>query len=135
MKRIIFLLLIIVSSCGCKKDNSFNNSSDLIGSWSWLSTCAGSYTDCFTPATTHRLNRIVFTTDSIYNFYQNDTLKSTTKFHTYTSISDDGKYTTHFIKYDSASMERYSITHDTLSLIDDDPNNLLSNSSLYKRIN
>ena len=130
----MFILLVIVSIGGCKKDNSFNSSSDIIGNWSWLSTCAGSYTDCFTPATTHTLNRIVFTADSIYNFYQNDTLRSSTKFHTYTSISDDGKYTTNFIKYDSASVEQYSITHDTLSLTDDDPDLLISNSSRYKRI-
>jgi hypothetical protein len=132
MKKIIFLLVIIVSSCACIKDNSFDNSSDILGNWFWLNTCIGSGTACWTPATTHTSSRIVFTMDSIYNFYQNDTLRLSTKFHTNITISDDGKYTTHIIKYDSGSWGMFSIIHDTLSLVDE--GDITFFTSRYKRI-
>ncbi len=133
MKKIIFLLLVIVSIGGCKKDNSSDNSTDIMGKWSWLSTCGGSGTACWTPASTNTSSRIVFTSDSIYNFYQNDTLKLSTKFHTYKSISADGKYTTYTIKYDSGGWGIFSITHDTLSLIDE--GDITFFTSHYKKIN
>ena len=53
MKKTIFLLVIIASCFGCKKDNSNNLSSSLIGKWSWISTCGLGGTDCQTPASTH----------------------------------------------------------------------------------
>jgi len=132
MKKMIFLLLCIASIGGCKKDNSFDNSSGILGNWSWLKTCVGSGTACWSPTTTHTSSRIVFTIDSVYNFYRNDTLKSSTKFHTFSSVSDDGKYTTHIIKYDSGSWGMFSITNDTLSLIDE--GDITFFTSLYKRI-
>jgi hypothetical protein len=133
MKKIIFLLVIIVSSCGCKKDNSFNNSSGLIGKWSWVNTCIGYGTDCWTPTSTHTSSNVVFTSDSIYNFYQNDTLRLSSIFHTYKSISADGKYTNYTIKYDSGGWGIFSITHDTLSLIDE--GDITFYTSHYKKIN
>jgi hypothetical protein len=132
MKKLIFLLLVIVSIGGCKKDNSFDNSTDLTGNWSWQKTCGGSGTACWTPASTNTSSRIVFTSDSIYNVYVNDTLKLSTKFHTSTSISDDGKYTTHVIKYDSGSWGMFTITDDMLSLIDEGGITFFTSS--YKRI-
>jgi hypothetical protein len=128
----MFLLLIIVSIWGCKKDNSFDTSSDITGNWSWLSTCVGSGTACWTPATTHTSSKIVFTSDSIFNLYQNDTLRLSTKFHTNSTISEDGKYTTYIIKYDSGSWGMFSITHDTLSLVDE--GDITFFTSRYKRI-
>ena len=113
MKRIIFLLLIIVSSCGCKKDNSSCNSSGLIGEWSWISTCLLGGTDCQTPVSTHTLHNLIFTSDSLYYNYQNDTLRLSSIFHTYESGSEVGviKY-----DYDSGNADRFSLTHDTLTL-------------------
>jgi hypothetical protein len=133
MKKLIFIPLIIVSIGGCTKDNSFNNSSDIMGNWSWFRTCIGSGTACWTPSTTLTSARIVFTTDSIYYFYQNDTLRLSTKFHTTSTVSDDGKYTTHIIKYDSGSLGMFSISHDTLTLTDE--GDITYFTSRYKRIN
>jgi hypothetical protein len=132
LKKIIFLLLLIATCNDCKKDNSFDNSLNLIGEWSWIRTCVGTGTACWTPATTQTSSRIVFTSDSIYNLYQNDTLRFSTKFHTYSTISEDGKYTTHIIKYDSGSWGMFSITNDTLSLIDE--GDITFFTSRYKRI-
>jgi hypothetical protein len=113
MKKIIFLLAIIISSCGCKKDNSSDNSSGLIGEWSWISTCMLGGTDCKTPASTHSSNNIIFTSDSFYYNYQNGTLRLSSIFHTYESGSEDGiiKY-----DYDSGNADRFSLTYDTLTL-------------------
>jgi hypothetical protein len=133
MKKIIFFLVIIVFSCGCKKDNSSDNSSGLIGKWSWVNTCIGSGTDCWTPTSTHTSSNVVFTSDSIYKFYQNDTLKISTNFNTYTTVSEDGKYTTYIIKYDSGNWGMFSISHDILSLIDE--GDITFFTSHYKRIN
>jgi hypothetical protein len=114
MKKIIFLLVIIVSSCGCKKDNSFNNSSGLIGEWSWISTCGLAGTDCQTPALTHTSHNLIFTSDSLFYVYQNDFLRISSFFHTFDSGSEVG-----YIKYDndSGNTDRFSISHDTLSLV------------------
>jgi hypothetical protein len=131
-KRLILLILFIPLFVSCKKDNSSDDSLDLIGEWSWINTCGGSGTDCWTPTTTQTSGRIVFTSDSIYNFYQNDTLRLSTKFHTNTTISDDGKYTTHIIKYDSGGWGMFSITDDTLSLVDE--GDITFFTSHYKRI-
>jgi hypothetical protein len=133
MKKIIFLLAITIASYGCKKENPVTNSSRLIGEWSWLSTCAGN-TDCLTPGTTHNSINVVFTVDSVYNYYLNDTLRLSHRFRTFQSISESSKDTLYFINFESAGVERYLITHDTLSLFNDDPNILISNSSRYKRI-
>lgn len=113
MKKIIFLLVIIVFSCGCKKNNSSDNSSGLIGEWSWISTCGLGGTNCQTPASTHTSHNLIFTSDSLFYIYQNDTLKISSIFHTYESGSVDGviKY-----DYDSGNADRFSLTHDTLTL-------------------
>ncbi|MGA2408656.1 MAG: hypothetical protein ABSF81_18170 [Bacteroidales bacterium] len=79
MKKIIFLQVIIISCYGCKKDNSYNFSSSLIGKWSWVISCGG-VVGCLTPEIEHITIKLVFTADSIYNLYQNDTLRLSTIF-------------------------------------------------------
>ena len=113
MKRLIFLMVVIGLCLACKKNNSSDNSSGLIGEWSWIGTCGLGGTNCQTPASTHTSNNIVFTSDSLFYIYQNDTLKISSIFHTYKSGSEDG-----VIKYDYASgnADRFSLTHDTLTL-------------------
>jgi hypothetical protein len=127
MKKIIFLLMVIASCFGCKKDNSYTFSSSLMGKWSWFISCGG-VVGCLTPEIEHVTINLVFTSDSIYNLYQNDTLRFSTNFHTYKTISEDGINTTNIIKYDSGGQQEYSITHDTLSI----GNNIIG--SAYKRI-
>jgi len=134
MKKLIFLLSIIIFCYGCKKDNSFNYSSNLIGRWSWFSTCGGaSNTGCWTPDAVHPSHDIGFTSESVYNIYYNDTLRFSSIYHTYKSVSEDGKYTTYLIKYDSGGQELFSITHDTLTIVNSE--GILTTTSRYIKIN
>jgi hypothetical protein len=124
MKKLaIFIFVLILSSYGCKKDDAFTYSSSLIGKWSGISSWYQ------TPVSEHAKVIIVFTSDSIYKFYQNDTLKESIGFHTYISPTSEFPGTANMIKFDSGSQLKFSITHDTLSL----SYNQLSGSS-YKRI-
>lgn len=61
-----------------------------------------------------------------------DSSDLSTKFHTNTTISDDGKYTTHIIRYDSGGWGMFSITDDTLSLVEE--GDITFFTSHYKRI-
>jgi hypothetical protein len=127
MKKLILLLLIFIYCIGCEKDNSMRYSSSLIGKWSWLRTCGG-FAGCLGPKEEHITITLVITADSIYNNYLNDTLRISGRFHTYQSISDDGKDTLNVIKFDSGGTENFSIVHDTLAMGD----NIVS--SIYRRI-
>jgi hypothetical protein len=114
MKRIIFLLLIITFSISCKKEKSNGFSSRLTGEWSWISTCLLGGAECMTSVSTHTSRNLVFTSDSLFYVYQNDTLRISSNFHTYDSGSEDG-----YIKYgnDSGNADRFTVTHDTLTLV------------------
>jgi hypothetical protein len=114
MKKIIFLLIIIASGFGCKKENSYNFSSSLVGKWSWLISCGG-VAGCWTPVSTRTTVNLVFSSDSIYSYYKNDTLKGSIRYSTYKLISVDRKDTSLGIKLGSVSYT-YSIYHDTLTL-------------------
>jgi hypothetical protein len=127
MKKLLLLILMIISCYGCKKDNSFNYSSSLTGKWSWLRSCGG-FAGCVGPEIEHVTINVVFSSDSIYNYYQNDTLKYSTRFSTYKLLSKEGKDSVNFIKYDSGGSMNYSIFHDTLGI-----SNYIF-SSIYKRI-
>jgi len=112
--------------CGCEKDNSMRYSSSLIGRWSWLRTCGG-FAGCLGPKEEHITITLVITNDSIYYDYVNDTLRLSSRFHTYESITADGNGTLNVIKYDTGGEENFSIVHDTLAIGD----NLFG--SIYKR--
>jgi hypothetical protein len=133
MKKIIILLVIIVFSLGCKKDDSFISSSSLIGEWSWLSTCGGIAGICYTPKSTNQRINLVFTVDSTYRSFINDTLKDSGIFHVYKLISADTNDTSNILQYGSKS-EIFSIIRDTLYF-----NHIYlcfdCFSTLYKRIN
>ena len=113
MKKIISLLVIIVSVCGCTKNDSFISSSSLIGEWSWISTCGGIAGICYTPKSTNQRINLVFTADSNYKSFTNDTLKESGRFHVYKLISADSKDTSSILQYDSTG-EMFSIIRDTL---------------------
>lgn len=114
MKSIAFIFFFNIMLFACTKDNFTYNSSGLVGEWSWISTCMFGGTNCQSPASTHTSHNLIFTSDSLFYAYQNDTLKISSIFHTYESGSADG-----VIKYDysSGNADRFSLTHDTLSLI------------------
>jgi len=133
MKRRIFLSLMIVFCLGCKKDNSIDYSSGLIGQWSWFSSCGGTTnTACWTPDTVHPSFDIDFTWNSVFNVYQNGNISESSRYNTYTIVSEDKKYTTYLIKFDTGGPEQYSITNDTLLLVNS--NGILTVTSRYKRI-
>ena len=113
MKKIIFFLVIIVLSYGCKKDDSFISSSSIIGEWSWISTCGGIAGGCYTPKSTNQRINLVLTVDSIYKSIINDTIKDSGKFHVYKVISADMKDTSLVLQYGSAS-QTFLIIRDTL---------------------
>ena len=113
MKKVIFILVIILSIYGCKKDDSFISSSSIIGEWSWISTCGGIAGGCYTPKSTNQRINLVFTVDSMYKSFTNDTLKDSGKFHVYKVISADTKDTSNVLQYGSAS-EMFLIIRDTL---------------------
>jgi hypothetical protein len=112
MKKLIYLLLIILFVCGCEKDNSTNYSSSLIGKWSWVISCGG-FAGCSTPESSHTTMNLVFTVDSIYNVYQHDSLIISSRFHVYKTVSTDTKDTLNVLTYDQGS-QTFSIKNDTL---------------------
>jgi hypothetical protein len=113
MKKIIFILVIIASCIGCRKEDSFISSTGLIGEWSWISTCGGIAEICYTPKSTNQRIDLVLSVDSMYKSIINDTLKDSGRFHVYKFVSDDLKDTSNILQYGSAS-EMYLIIHDTL---------------------
>ena len=131
MKKTIFLLVIIAFAFGCEKINSSKKdtftqktdstdvSSSLIGKWSWFSTCGlGNDKLCYTPESTNCTQYLVFTHDSIYNYFKNDTLRGSSPFHTYREASQYDPFYVYIIDYDSiiAAPYYYSISHDTLTM-------------------
>jgi hypothetical protein len=116
VKKIVFLLVVIVFCIGCKKDNTVNYSSSLIGEWSWIATCGGFAGTCYYPQQTKESVSLVYTVDSIYNYYLNDTLRTSCRFHVNRLIYTNPNDTTNVIKYDTGNSEVFLIYHDTLSL-------------------
>ena len=112
VKNLIIVLAIITCCYGCKKENPVTYSSSLIGEWSWISTCGG-IAGCETPENGHITINLVFTVDSIYNYYMNDTLRTSYRFYVYKLITPYGN-TTNVIDY-GLNSETFSITHDILS--------------------
>jgi len=117
MKKIIVILVIIIIHFGCIKDNFYSYSSSLFGDWSWFSTCGGIAGICYTPKSTNQKINLVFTSDSIFKKFVNDTLNTSGKFWVYKLVSTDTKDTTNVINYGSAS-QMFLIIHDTLYLDD-----------------
>jgi hypothetical protein len=133
MKNLCLILFIIFSLNACNKDNLSSYSSKLIGKWSWIESCPGiGHTGCWSPGSFYQAYDIVLDPDSTYNIFHLDTLKSSFKFHTFKSFAEYNKDTTHFIKFETGSINMYSISHDTLQLTNSE--GILTITSRYKRI-
>jgi len=134
MNRLLLCVLALAAiSYSCEK-NSVAVLQNLEGEWQWISTCGGLYPDCNTPESTGYSIRIVYSADSYYSYYQNDTLKLKVKYNTYLSKSQDGKNSqvVDLITFDiNPAAFYYSISSDTLSLFNGYPDGLVS---IYKRI-
>jgi hypothetical protein len=114
MKKLEIIVLIVIAFYdGCKKDDSFISSSSIVGEWSWISSCGGIGGICFTPKSTNQRINLIFTADSTYKNFINDTLKNSGKYHIYKVISNDTKDTSNVIQYESTS-QRFLIIRDTL---------------------
>ena len=127
--RLLFSFVVVISFGSCKKDSVIDVPSNLTGQWSWIRSCGGIAGICYTPISTKARIRIVFATDSIYQFYRNDTLKVSDRFHVYKLNSADDRA----IKYDNSSNgQTYFIRKDTLFLNDFCCDGY---SQIYKRMN
>jgi hypothetical protein len=132
-KLLLFILVISTIDYGCEK-NSVTIPQSLAGEWSWIRTCGGIYYNCSTPESTHQNIRTVYTQDSFYNYYQNDTLKQSVRFNIYIIKSQDGK-DRQMVDYVTFGFNPnalyYSIVRDTLSLWNGDLDGL---TSYFKRL-
>jgi hypothetical protein len=131
-KRLTVLILLFLPLVSCKKEITPNYSSTIIGEWSWIISCVGTGTGCWTAVSTNTTRNLIFTTDSKCISYQNDTLIASIKFHTFKSLNEDGKSYSNLIKYESGFTDMFSISHDTLSL--ENLEGIVTIVSRYKRI-
>jgi hypothetical protein len=111
MKKHILILALFILISSCKKEETVIYSSNLVGQWEWLSTCGGFSGICGTPQTSHVTIRLVFSQDSIYYLYQNDTLVDSRIF---SIVRKPADYYFGSLLIDSRYYN-YLILHDTLS--------------------
>jgi len=133
MKKIISLLLLI-SLTGCEK-SSYNPAASLIGRWRWINTCGLQVDGCSTPESTRQNIELVFTKDSTYRYYVNDTLKETLKFTAWPNMSSGPgpmNIQAYVIKWDDQRQELYTFENSYLIIWDGGFNGLVSH---YSRIN
>jgi len=114
MKKMIFFIMMMISSYGCEKEKPIAYSSSLIGEWEWFISCGG-VAGCSTPLSSNTSMKLAFTPDSTYNRYINDTLESSGRFYTHITVSQDNHDTTDIIQMGSL-VEKYFIYCDTLLL-------------------
>lgn len=132
-KFLILLSILIITQAACEKSTIMVPQS-LVGEWLWISTCGGIYYSCSTPQSTGQRVRVKFTPQSLYNYYLNDSLLRSVKYHTYISKSPGGRdaQVVDFVTFDfDPSAFFYSIAGDTLSLWD---GNMDGTTSLFKRM-
>jgi hypothetical protein len=119
MKKLIFLLLITLVT-GCEK-YSYNYPPGLTGRWRWVNTCISETGICSTPQSTNQNREMVFTSDSVYRYYVNDTLRERLSFRAWPNfVTGPGPDTqeTWVIKWDTLRQAIYSINNNDLSMWD-----------------
>lgn len=135
MKNLLAICSIIIFLIACEKDNLPNYSANLIGKWSWISSCPGMANPgpvCWFPGSTYPDYTISFDTKWNYCVFQNDILKSLDKFQTTELLADNGKDMVHIIKFKSGHINMYSISNDTLHMTNSE--GIVTITSHYKRI-
>jgi hypothetical protein len=110
--KLLGLILIISILIGCEKDKQYVYSSNLIGEWAWVSTCGGFSGLCSTPETTNLTVKLVYSADSMYYEYQNNSIISSYQFHFKSQISEGGD-TLKFIQTANGT-QAYSINDNAL---------------------
>jgi hypothetical protein len=120
----------MISLIGCEKQKQDEPTYSLIGEWTWISSCGGFSYHCISPESSNHTVKITFSTDSLYNVYQDGILIQSEKFQTLILPPADMPGTPNVIKYGQNIITHFAITHDTLSLNDVYADGFLS---LYKR--
>jgi len=118
MKKIIFIFLIASFFTECKKSND-DFSTNLIGEWSWFKSCGGFAGGCRTQLDSNQKIRIVFTNNSLYNQYINDTLQRTSNYNTYQITPKFSSTKINIVEFDQSGIQySFLVKHDTLFLND-----------------
>jgi hypothetical protein len=119
MKKLIFLMFITLVT-GCEK-YSFHYPPGLTGKWKWVNTCLLKTDICSTPESTNEEREMVFTSDSVYRYYVNDTLRERMSFRTWPNFySGPGPSTaeTWVIKWDTLRQALFSLNNNDLLMWD-----------------
>ena len=130
MKKVLLFLMLSISIIGCEKQRQDDSNYNLIGEWTWISSCGGFYYHCITPESSNHYIKVTFTADSIYNVYQDGIRIQSEKFHTRVFPPSNMPGTANVLKYGQNIITYFNITHDTLTLNDSYADGFIS---LYKR--
>jgi hypothetical protein len=112
MNKSILFLLALAIICSCEKEKQYVYSSNLIGEWAWVSTCGGFSGLCSTPETSNLTVKHVYSADSMYYEYENNSLISSYRYHLKSQISEGGD-TLKFIQTANGT-QAYSINDNAL---------------------
>jgi hypothetical protein len=113
---IITLLTLVALSCTKETTSSFN----LTGKWDWVSSSGGIAGITYTPKSTGVRKVVEFTNDSVFRYYQKDTLTFETRYHILKSKSIYSQDSTFLITFDNHSLRQsYILKNDTLILNDE----------------
>ena len=116
--KLLMITLLALASLSCVKESSILN--NLTGKWDWVSSTGGIAGITYTPKSTGVKKVIEFTIDSVFRYYQKDTLTYETKYHILKSKSIYSQDSTFLISFDNHSIRQsYILKNDTLFLNDE----------------
>jgi hypothetical protein len=81
MKRFLFCCIVFLTvNYGCKNNPVGPSAPSLIGTWNWVKSVGGIMGGVFTPQTDKHTRTIIFTANSLYKEYINDSLAISASF-------------------------------------------------------
>lgn len=72
MKKILFLILIVLLTINCSSDNDREINSTIIGQWNWVKSTGGIAGSTYTPESTGENKILIISSDSIKYFTNGD---------------------------------------------------------------
>lgn len=114
MIRLLFILLIIsFLYTSCEEEPKYPET--IIGTWRWTKSFGGIAGVTYTPASTGDQREIIFTSDSVYRYYYNDTLKAECKYGIIQTADEK------IINYECSQPKRqyYSFESNNILMLDD----------------
>ena len=106
--KLILAFVVVIVMVACQKENTIIvNSTNLIGEWNWISSTGGIGGFKYTPSSTSVQRKITFASDSVFRLYQNDSLKTESKYHVSMMLASNGLDTIKVVKYDGSSIRQY----------------------------